>query len=171
MFYLKDKEVSLREFSIGDIDNKVEWINDERNNKYLHYDIPICKEKTMVWFKNKSKNRLDCVIEYNGIPVGLIGFASIDEVNQKAEYYISMGRHDFKQKGIATRATRLILKYAFNELNLNKVYLNVDEENTIACRMYEKIGFHIEGRFKKDLFHKGNFINRCRYAIFNENII
>lgn len=169
MFILKQGPVSIREFLQEDIENKVNWINDEKNNKYLHYDIPLTVEKTYKWFKNKSDNRLDCTIVYNEIPVGLIGLIGIDKVNQKAEFYISMGRDDFKRKGIATIATKLILKYAFEDCSLNKVYLNVDEENKAACQLYEKIGFQLEGRFIKDIFHRGVLINRLRYAMLKEN--
>ncbi len=169
MFYLRNEKISLREFAEQDIENKVKWINDGKNNRYLHYDIPLSVEKTLEWFKNRAKNRLDCVISYENIPVGLIGLIGIDKINQKAEFYISMGRDDFKRKGIATTATRLILEYAFGELSLNKVFLNVDEENEAACRLYEKIGFRLEGKFEKDMLHRGILINRLRYAMLSEN--
>ena len=168
---LKDGNITLREFNEADIENKVEWINDERNNKYLHYDIPLTVEKTRCWFKNKKENRLDLVIEYNEIPVGLIGLIDIDTLSQKAEFYISMGRDDFKRKGIATAATRMLLEHSFNMLGMNKIFLNVDEDNVGACRLYENIGFKIEGRFIKDMFHRGNLINRRRYAIFKWEMI
>ena len=169
MFYLSDNGISVREFCLGDIDNKVKWINNPQNNQYLHYDIPICRAKTIDWFKNKSENRLDCVIEYYNVPVGLVGLIGLDEKNKKAEFYISMGEHKFKRKGIAYLATKLILRYAFDEIDIRKVYLNVDEENLPACKLYEKVGFKCEGRFIKECFHRGKFINRLRYAIFAEN--
>lgn len=164
---LSDNEVTVREFCKEDIDNKVKWINDPENNQYLHYDIPITYEGTLNWFNSKSRiNRLDCVIEYTGIPVGLIGLLSIDHNSRKAEFYISMGDTSFKRKGIATRAINLILEYAFGDLNLNKVYLNVDEENIPACKLYEKTGFVCEGLFLQDLMHHGRLVNRKRYAKF-----
>lgn len=166
MFCLKNENIVVREFRKDDIENKVKWINDKRNNKYLHYDIPLCEEKTLEWYKNKAKNRFDCVIEYQDVPIGWIGLIGIDDINQKAEFYITIGNDEFKRRGIATRATKLILEYAFKELNLNKVYLNVDEENEAACKLYEKIGFNKEGRFVQDMLFRGVLINRLRYAIF-----
>lgn len=168
MLKLEYENICIREFAENDIANKVRWINDEKNNRYLHYDLPLSIEKTMAWFQNKAENRLDCVIEYNGIPVGLIGLLNIDNKSQKVEFYISMGRDDFKRKGIATHSTKLLLSYAFNELKMNKIYLNVDEDNIAACSLYEKVGFTLEGRFIQDLFHRGKLINRLRYAILKE---
>ena len=167
--YLIENEITIRDFEEKDIENKVKWINNPENNQYLHYDIPLSVEKTREWYKSKNnEKRLDLLIEYNEKPVGLIGLVSIDKANSKAEFYISMGEVAFKGKGIATRATKMLLNYAFDQLQLNKVYLNVDEENSIACRLYEKVGFVCEGIFIKDMLRKGRFINRKRYAILKE---
>lgn len=166
---LKRDKVSIRLFDESDIENKVKWINDPENNVFLHYDIPISYEKTLVWYKSKNNDtRIDCVIEYCGAPVGLIGLLGISHIHKSAEFYISMGETSFKRKGIATVSTRLILEYAFYELKLNKVYLNVDSENEAACRLYEKVGFICEGEFIEDMFHRGRFINRKRYAILHD---
>lgn len=170
MNLISNNDIQIRLFEESDIASKVEWINNPLNNEFLHYDIPLEYEKTLLWFKNKNNsNRLDCVIVYKNVAVGLIGLLQIDQVNKKAEFYISMGDVSYKGKGIATQATKLLLKYAFENLNLNKVYLNVDEKNTIACHLYEKVGFVCEGVFINDMIHKGEFINRKRYAIYKQN--
>ena len=161
--------VSIRKFEYGDIEKKVEWINNPLINEYLHYDIPITVDGTKKWFESKSANRYDCVIEYDGVPIGLIGLLQIDDVNQKAEYYISLGEIDYLGKGVASKATELILNYAFIDLQLNKVYLNVDADNSRACRFYDKSGFKKEGYFKKEIFARGHLIDRVRYAYYKEN--
>lgn len=162
--------ITLRDFTEKDIPKKVEWINDSQNNEFLHYNIPLSIEGTTKWFENKDlNNRLDCTIEWNGIPVGVIGLLQIDYVNCKAEYYITIGDREQKRKGIALKATKLILQYAFETLGLRKVYLNVDEKNVAACLLYEKAGFKCEGIFVEDMLFKGEWINRRRYAIINES--
>ena len=169
MELLKDN-VLIRDFQLEDVAKKVEWINNPDNNEYLHYNLPLSVEGTTQWFINKDNNgRLDCVVEYKGIPVGVIGLLQLDDVNKKAEFYITIGSTEFKRKGIATTATKLIIDYAFHELNLQKVYLNVDEKNEKACKLYEKVGFKCEGIFIKDMFFKNEWINRRRYAVLNED--
>ena len=167
---LVDNEVCVREFQSADIARKVEWINDPENNQYLHYDIPLEYEKTLRWFENRNcAVRRDCVIEYAGVPVGLIGLLDINTFHQRAELYISMGDTSYKRKGIGYSAVRLILKYAFEELGVNKVFLNVDAENVAACRLYEKAGFVCEGYFRQDMMHRGKLIDRKRYAVLRED--
>lgn len=156
--------IKLREFTEKDIEKKIEWINNPDNNEYLHYNIPLNLEDTIKWFMTKNNNkRCDMVIEYGGIPVGIIGIINIDK--KKGEYYITLGESEYKRKGISFEASKQILNYAFDVLNLEKVWLCVDEENIAARRLYEKIGFRLEGTLLKDIFFKGKMINRCMYGI------
>lgn len=158
--------VSLRDFTEDDINLKIEWINNPNNNQYLHYDIPLEYDKTLNWFQQKDNaHRVDCIIEYNGVPIGVIGLLAIDNINCKAEYYITIGNTSYQNKGIATKATMLILEYAFLDLNLNKVYLTVDADNVKACKLYERVGMTCEGIFREDLLRHGQLIDRRRYAI------
>lgn len=172
MLIAKYEDIILREFEEADIPLKVEWINNSDNNKFLHYELPIRTDKTLKWFREKDNTkRLDCIIECNGIPIGIIGLLQIDRINSKAEYYITIGNPCFKKKGIATKATKAIIKYGFEVLKLHKIYLTVDSRNNIAIKLYEKTGFKQEGYFIDDLFCDKNseFIDRKRYAILQNS--
>jgi RimJ/RimL family protein N-acetyltransferase len=68
---------------------------------------------------------------------------------------ISIGERDFWGKGYGTDAMRVLLRYAFSELNLHRVSLTVFEYNPRAIRSYEKVGFKIEGRERKFLERDG----------------
>ena len=163
-------DCSLRPFGLDDIEKKIEWINNPENNAFLHYDIPLEYEKTLNWFKNKDNSkRLDCVIEYKSCPVGVIGLLAIDYTSKKAEYYITLGSTEHKRMGIATKATMMILEYAFVDLNLNKIYLTVDADNIAACNLYESTGFVCEGNFAEDQERRGQLVDRKRYAYLKKN--
>lgn len=163
-------DITLRKFTAADIPNKVRWINDKSNNKYLHYELPLEIEKTQCWFEaiRNRTDRYDAVIEVDGIPVGVIGLLNIDSANLKAEYYITLGETSYKRKGISYIASKQLLKHAFEVFGVNKVYLNVDANNIAACNLYEKLGFRCEGIFKEDMMHCGKMIDRKRYAILKK---
>lgn len=171
MFYLEKDGVAIRKFKIEDIENKVKWINNPENNKYLHYDLPLEYDKTVVWFERIKhvKNRLDAVMEYKGVPVGLVGLLNIDNVNRKAEYYVCMGEGEYRGKGIASIASKLIIDYAFSILDLNKIYLYTEEANTSAQRLFERLKFKKEGLLIEDLIHNGRKVNRFVYGILKED--
>lgn len=60
-------------------------------------------------------------------------------------------------KGIGTDTMSLILEFAFNELNLHRVYLQVFSFNERAIKLYEKIGFIHEGKFRQALYRTGKW--------------
>lgn len=93
---------------------------------------------------------------------GLIGLLYIDTKNKKAEYYITIGNYKYLGKGIAAKASKLLLDYAFNNL---RVYLYTETDNLAAVKLYEKVGFVREGTIKKDLFSRGRFVDRYIYGI------
>lgn len=163
--------VTIRPFERADIPKKIEWINNPANNQFLHYDIPIEISRTERWFdRNQGRtDRFDATIVADGVPCGTIGLLEIDRKNSKAEYYIAMGDASLKRKGISTEASRLILRYAFQELGLNKVYLYTETENIPAQRLFEKVGFVKEGCLKEDLFARGRFVDRYAYGICRES--
>lgn len=160
--------ITLRKFEEKDIKNKVEWINNSVNNQFLHYDLPLQYDKTLAWFKNnKSRtDRYDAVIEVDGVPVGLIGLLSIDRKNRKAEYYISLGKTEYKGKGVAVEASKLMFKYAFKVLGLNKVYAHTEVGNIAAQKLNDKVGLIKEGLLKQEIFTKGKFVDVYAYGIF-----
>ena len=125
-------EIKIRKFKEEDIPYKVNWINDYKNNKYLHYDLPLKEDKTLLWFNSikERKDRVDYTITYDGEPVGLIGLINIDNKNRKGEYYITLGEEKYKGKGIAFVASDMLIKEGFNTYNLNKIYLYTEIENT-----------------------------------------
>ena len=164
-------KVSIRRFERTDIPKKVEWINNPENNQFLHYDIPISIVGTERWFDGHQgeETRYDGVIEADGVPVGTIGLLSIDRKNSKAEYYIAMGEVDYKGKGVAKEASRLILEYGFEKLDLNRIYLFTEVENVAAQKLFERVGFVREGVIRQDIVSHGKYADRIAYGFLRED--
>lgn len=145
-------DVKIRKFEFEDINNKINWINNPENNRFLHYDLPLEYEKTCKWFESveNNNNRFDGVIEYKGTPVGIVGLLNIDYKNKKCEEYITLGETSLKRRGIATKALELICSYAIHELKLKKVVAFVEYGNP-SLYLHTKVGFQIEGFLRNDL--------------------
>jgi RimJ/RimL family protein N-acetyltransferase len=77
--------------------------------------------------------------------IGFVALHSIEWNNRTALLGIGIGEFDYRGKGYGTDALQLILRYAFEELNLFRIGLNVIENNRSAIRVYEKAGFRREG--------------------------
>lgn len=164
-------KVSIRKFEKSDIPKKVEWVNNPENNQFLHYDIPICVEKTEKWFDSHLGEdvRYDALIEVDNVPVGTVGLLEIDQKNSKAEYYIAMGEIAYKGKGVAKEASRLILEYGFKTLGLNRIYLFTEVENIVAQQLFERVGFVREGVIRQDIISHGRYVDRIAYGFLRED--
>ena len=76
-----------------------------------------------------------------------------------------MGEAVYKGKGVARQASNLLLKYAFNELQLNRVYLFTEVQNVAAQYLFERLGFVREGELQQDTLSHGKFVNRYVYGL------
>ncbi len=90
-------------------------------------------------------------------PIGLTAFHRIDWVGRMAIFYIAIADTKNKSKGFGSETTKLIMNYAFNTLNLNRVQLHVAVENVKAIAVYKKTGFEIEGTLRQAMFGEGKF--------------
>lgn len=87
-----------------------------------------------------------------------IGNIELDGIDWSARHGwvgIGVGEREFWGKGYGTDAMKILLRYAFEELNLNRVNLTVFEYNERAQKSYLKCGFVEEGRTRKSMLREG----------------
>ncbi|MGW4893408.1 GNAT family N-acetyltransferase [Kitasatospora sp. NPDC004240] len=98
----------------------------------------------------EQPDRLDLAVEdpATGRFLGEAVLNELDRDNGCAEFRIALGP-DSTGRGIGTEATRLLLRYAFEEVRLHRVSLEVYSYNPRAARAYEKAGFVHEGRARQ----------------------
>ncbi len=101
----------------------------------------------------------------------LIGDGSLDVFrwnDREAFLGIALGDRSFWGKGYGSEALRLLLQFAFMELNLRRVSLTVNEYNPRAIRAYEKTGFVLEGRIRGGLNREGRRWDELHMGILRE---
>lgn len=81
---------------------------------------------------------------------------------------LGIGERDFWGKGYGTDLMKLILRYAFLEVNLRRVTLTVFEYNPRAIRAYEKAGFRHEGRIRGGLYRDGKRYDELFMGVLRE---
>lgn len=97
--------------------------------------------------------------------IGFVALHGIEWNNQCGLLAVGIGEPEFRNKGYGTDALRLILRYAFDELNLNRVGLDVISYNVRAIRTYEKVGFKVEGRMREAVLRDGEKHDRIIMGI------
>ncbi len=72
---------------------------------------------------------------------------------------------DQQGHGYITEATSLLLDHAFGHRRLHKVWAMVIEPNVPSQTVLEKLGFELEGTYRKETFHDGEYVDSRRYGI------
>ncbi len=88
----------------------------------------------------------------------LIGFVALDGISwPQGDAFVAIGIGDpaYRGNGYGTDAMRVMLRYAFMELNLYRVQLNVFSYNERAIKSYLKAGFVIEGQQRGMMLRNG----------------
>ncbi|MEW5872170.1 MAG: GNAT family protein [Chloroflexota bacterium] len=88
----------------------------------------------------------------------LIGFARLDRIewtNGNGYIQIGIGDPQDRQQGYGSEALRLLLRFAFGELNLHRLTVQVPEYNPAALRLFQKAGFVEEVRRRQALNRDG----------------
>lgn len=158
----------LRKLMEKDTEYMMEWMLDADITKNFQIDFSVYTEaKIKSFIKNSysDENQHFAFVDANDTYLGTVSLKNISYKDKNAEYAI-VTRKIAQGTGAAEKATRDILEYAFNTLMLEKVYLNVLEENVRANRFYKKCGFELEGRAKHHICINGVFHNLNWYAIY-----
>ena len=115
------------------------------------------KEALRDWMEHEKPDAIEFVMRTlaEDRPIGSIGLDGIRWSHGDAFVGIGIGERDCWGNGYGTDAMRVILRYAFTELNLHRVSLDVFEYNPRAIRSYEKAGFCVEGRQRQALHRDG----------------
>ena len=161
----KQQTIVLRRITEDDTANIVKWRNSASVRKNLYTQTLLTEEQHLRYFRNtvqtgKCEQYIISVNENgNAFDIGTIFIKNIDRVSHKGEFGMFIGEACARGKGFAAQAVSQMLKVAFSELKLNRVYLTVMEDNIPAIRTYEKTGFEKEGILKEDYLRNDGYIN------------
>jgi RimJ/RimL family protein N-acetyltransferase len=157
---ISGKNVRLRAYREDDLKNVMAWVNDPAVTRYLHEMRPRSVVEEREWLERTMRNddpgSFSLAIDSaEGEYLGGIGLMHIDRRNRSAEVGIVIARPDDWGQGLGTEAMMLILRHAFEEMNLHRVQLRVYDFNERGMKSYAKIGFVEEGRLREALIRHG----------------
>lgn len=164
--------MQIRKIELADLETRVAWMNNPQIYSTMHFQIPVLIENTIKWYENNKtrEDRFDATFLEEGKVVGFGGFTAIDTEKLMAELYIFVNPESHKS-GIGTRATQMLCQYGFEVLKLRKIYLYTNENNIPAIHVYEKCGFVLEGRHRKEAVNpQGGYYDRMYYGLFKDEL-
>jgi [ribosomal protein S5]-alanine N-acetyltransferase len=170
--FLIGPTIYLRPLEPEDAPTIVTWFNDPEVTRTLRMYQPMTLAKEKAFLEQRAKSETDVslaiVVRESDQFIGVTGLHEIDVRHRHARFGISIGVPSLWGKGYGTETTRLLVRHAFQTLNLNRVGLEVYEFNQSAVRCYEKAGYKIEGRLRQSYFGEGRYWDTIVMGILRE---
>ncbi len=161
---LSGKRIRLRAMEPADLSNLVRWMNDPEVIENLLVYTPLSSVDEQNWFDGMMKRPkeehayvIEILEDGAWIPIGSTNFHLLDWNNRSAELGLSIGEKMYWNHGYGRDTVRLMLRYAFNDLNLNRVSLTVFDTNERGKKAYLAAGFVEEGRLRQDIYKNGQY--------------
>ena len=101
-------------------------------------------------------------------PVGVISLMNLSEANDSADLSVIVGHPDDRNHGFGAEAIGSILRYAFEDLGLNRVGLSVFDFNEAAIATYERLGFGREGRLRRAVKRADGFHDAILMSVLRD---
>lgn len=167
------EKVKLRAYEAKDIDQARAYVNDPELKHLLTPGVPfpltVDDEKKFIDGITAFKDNYSFAIDtLDGKYIGGCGLNAVDWKNRTCVVGIFIGDKDYWGKGYGTDAMSVLVKFIFNEMNLNRIQLNVYGFNERAIKSYEKCGFKKEGVLKQAMYKAGKYHDEIVMSIIKD---
>lgn len=171
-----EKRIYLRALELEDYKTSVHWRNDDEiTSKLGGSKFFVSTETEKQWVQSTISQGKDiklaiCTLDENKY-IGNVYLTDINYINRTAISHILIGDHAYWNNGYGTEAMFLILDYAFNHKNLNRIEAHVLEDNIGSCKMHEKLGYKYEGLLRQSVYKDGEYKNQIIYGLLKSDYI
>ncbi len=165
------RKVILRSMRYEDSKFLMKWYQDLELIKY--YDLlpppTYAQIEKKIGKRLGDKNRIDLIIENRQVEaVGMVYLKKIDWKNSHAELHVMIAEKSNQGRLFGAEAGFLMLNYAFQELNLNKIYCRAIEYASEVQGLINHCGFKKEAVCQHLLYQQGKYWNVNIYGILKE---
>lgn len=167
---INGRNITIKPLSKSNLEKLRRLRNDPRTRNFLTHNFLIKKSQQIKWFENlfldSTKMYLE-ILNEKGIFLGIIRCDEWDEINKSIRIGMDIVPQ-YRGQGIAKDAYEIFLKYLFDDLNLNRVWLLVLDFNIVAKSLYAKLGFTKEGIQRKAIYRNGKFNDYIMMSMLRE---
>ena len=162
----------LRRFSYADDEAMLKyWIADEKIQSMYAEPVYTTKEAVKELldtyigsYEKKDYYRWAVILKETRECIGQIAYFLVDSKNHFAEIEYCIGSA-FQRRGYATEATKAVIRFGFEQMNLHKVQISTKEINAASKRVIEKCGFTYEGTLRDYFYINGSYMGRLYFSI------
>ena len=172
---IETERLTLRRFEYSDDETMLKyWIADEKIQSLYSEPVYATKEevkelldKYITSYEKEDYYRWAIILKETGECIGQIAYFLVDSKNHFAEIEYCIGSA-FQCRGFATEATKAVIRYGFEEMNLHKVQICTKTINVPSKRVIEKCGFTYEGTLRDYFYMDGEYVGRLYFSILRD---
>ncbi|WP_242268350.1 GNAT family N-acetyltransferase [Bacillus cereus group sp. BfR-BA-01352] len=166
--FIEAERLLIRKFEFKDWEAVHEYTSDSNVMKYIPEGVFTEEDTRNFVYKNMGENAENFPVIQIDENI-LIGHIVFHKYFGEHTYEIGwVFNPKYFNKGYASEAAKVILKYGFKEMKLHRIIATCQPENTPSYRVMEKIGMRREGYFKKCIPHGNEWWDEYYYAILEE---
>ncbi len=170
---LKGKLVTLRAIEKEDLEFMRDMLNDpEIENLVVGWSLPISRYEQNIWYEKNINDKINLRLIIETPRDGAVGMATlvnIDWKNRHATHGIKIARREFRTRGVGTDTVMTIMKYAFDELQLNRLDGSWFEDNLGSQKLYTKCGWKVEGKRRQYVYKDGAYRDLVIVGVLRED--
>ncbi|MFC5261810.1 GNAT family N-acetyltransferase [Kribbella qitaiheensis] len=160
----------LREFRLDDLDDYLAIVGDDRVTNWLSFDSrdrdTAQKALAAAVERSQQDDRPDYMLAVTRLDDDrLIGFARLGPTGVEAAHLGYAIAADHWGHGYATDASRTLVRFAFENLDLHRVSAAIGPENLASVAVVKRLGFSYEGRIRHHVFTNGAWRDSLLYSI------
>ncbi|NTU61543.1 MAG: GNAT family N-acetyltransferase [Caldiserica bacterium] len=157
-------KTKVRGLEKSDIDKLVGWRNDRSiQDMLIGWHFPVTVEQELSWFEKTwtdQHNKRFAIEADSGDYIGNIGLYDIDWVNRQCGFGIFIGDPRYRGGGYAFDAGHALLDFAFNDMDIHRVWVEVLTTNEPSRKYFERLGFKHEGILREHNYKNGKHVNQ-----------
>jgi len=163
---LTGDHIILRPLKVTDWEKTIKWRNNiSIKQQAMMHPFPITELVEKEWYEEMVKSKSNKLVYFtitqkkDDKPIGFCMLNNINYIHKRCELGIVIGNEESQGKGYGKEAMELLINYAFYTLNLNKITLEVVENNIAAIKLYKNLDFIEEGKLIQHLSIDGYYSN------------
>lgn len=174
---LYTNRIRLRKINQNDLEQLFSFLSNDNVTRYMIIDkiqdIKVVEKMINFMidgYKNNRPTPWAISLKENDEMIGICGFSKFDSQNRKAEVgYILSDKH--WRKGIATEALKVVVDFAFNYMNLNKIEARCISKNVASENVMLKANMKLDAILREEKLHKQSYVDLKLYSILKEEYL
>ena len=171
---LETDRLILRQVTQDDANSLLKYLSDKDVMKYVGLEPFKSIDDALdeiSWYKSifekRTGIRWGITLKGQGEVIGSCGFLNLVSQHYRSEIGVESGEH--WGKGIASEAFEAVIRYGFEQMNLQRIEALIEPPNKPSQKLAEKQGFIREGLLKNYEFNCGKFDDLYMYSLLKQD--